>query len=148
MKLKFSIEYGTAWGESLHVIIEYRSQDGTVRQHDLLMQTDDGQLWTLETAALESRQHPVTEISYCYEVHDADDHVLRREWDMVPRRYSFDSSKDYFFPDQWRDQPLCFHLYTNAYAAMTHRPVGEQVEALRLPLFRRTIVFRVSAPQL
>ena len=148
MKLKFSIEYGTAWGESLHVIIEYRSQDGTVRQHDLLMQTDDGQLWTLETAALESRQHPVTEISYCYEVHDADDHVLRREWDMVPRRYSFDSSKDYFFPDQWRDQPLCFHLYTNAYAAMMHRSVGEQVETLRLPLFRRTIIFRVSAPQL
>ena len=44
MKLKFSIEYGTAWGESLHVIIAYRSQDGTVRQHDLLMQTDDGQI--------------------------------------------------------------------------------------------------------
>lgn len=148
MKLKFSIEYGTAWGESLHVIIVYRSQDGTVRQHDLLMQTDDGQLWTLETAALESRQHPVTEISYCYEVHDADDHVLRREWDMVPRCYSFDSSKDYFFPDQWRDQPLCFHLYTNAYAAMTHRSVSEQVETLRLPLFRRTVIFRVSAPQL
>ena len=148
MKLKFSIEYGTAWGESLHVMMEYRSQDGTVRQHDLLMQTDDGQLWTLETAALESRQHPVTEICYQYEVHDADDHVLRREWDMVPRRYSFDSSKNYVFTDQWRDQPLCFHLYTNAYAAMTHRPVGEQVEALRLPLFRRTIIFRVSAPQL
>ena len=148
MKLKFSIEYGTAWGESLHVMMEYRSLDGTVRQHDLLMQTEDGEQWTLETAALESRQHPLSEICYCYEVHDAEDRLLRREWDMVPRRYFFDSSKDYVFRDQWRDIPLCFHLYTNAYAAMTHRTVGEQVEALRLPLFRRTVIFRVSAPQL
>ena len=148
MKLKFTIHYNTAWGQSLHVNMEYRSQDGTVKRYDLLMQTEDGQTWTLETAALESRQHPISEICYAYEVRDAEGTLLRREWDMVPRRYHFDSTKNYFFPDQWRDQPLCFHLYTNAFAAMTGRPVGEQVEALRLPMFRRTIVFRVSAPQL
>ena len=148
MKLKFTIHYNTAWGESLYVNIEYRSQDGTVRQYIHLMQTDDGNLWTLETAALESRHHPISEICYAYEVRAADETLLRREWDMVPRRYHFDSTKDYVFPDQWHDQPLCFHLYTNAYAAMTHRAVGEHVEALRLPLFRRTLVFRVAAPQL
>ena len=148
MKLRFTIQYGTAWGESLHVIIDYRSQDGTVKQYDLLMHTEDGQLWTLETAVMESRHHPVNEICYHYEVHDADDRMLRREWDMIPRLYSFDSSKDYCFPDQWREMPLCFHLYSNAYATMTHRAVGEQVTALRLPLFRRTVIFRVSAPQL
>ena len=148
MKLRFSIHYNTAWGESLHVNMEYRSQDGTVKQYDLQMLTDDGQLWTLETAVLESRQHPINEICYAYEVRDADGRLLRREWDMVPRRYHFDPTRNYDFPDQWHDQPLCFHLYTNAYAAMTGRPVGEHVEALRLPLFRRTVVFRVSAPQL
>ena len=148
MKLKFSIHYNTAWGESLHVSIVYRSSDGTERCRSQQMLTDDGCLWTLETAALESRQHPICELCYIYEVHDAEDRVLRREWDMVPRRYSFDTTRDYVFPDQWRDIPLCFHLYSNAYASMMHCAVGEEVKALPLPLFRHTLVFRVSAPQL
>lgn len=148
MKLKFSIRYRTAWGESLHVSIAYHSQDGTVKQYNLLMQTEDGELWTLETAALESRQHPLSHIVYIYQVEDADGNVLRREWDLVPRVYHFDTSKDYIFPDQWRDLPLPYHLYTNAYLTMVHGRTDEHVEALRLPLFRRTITFRVSAPQL
>ena len=148
MKLKFSIRYRTAWGENLHVSIAYHSQDGTVKQYNLLMQTEDGELWTLETAALESRQHPLSHIVYIYQVEDADGNVLRREWDLVPRVYHFDTSKDYIFPDQWRDLPLPYHLYTNAYLTMVHGHTDEHVEALRLPLFRRTITFRVSAPQL
>ncbi len=148
MKLKFSIRYRTAWGESLHISIAYHSQDGTVKQYNLLMQTEDGELWTVETAALESRQHPLSHIVYIYQVEDADGNVLRREWDLVPRVYHFDTSKDYIFPDQWRDLPLPYHLYTNAYLTMAHGHLNEHVEALRLPLFRRTITFRVSAPQL
>ena len=148
MKLKFYIDYRTAWGESLHVNITYYSLDGTVKKYNLVMQTDDGERWTLETAALESRQHPLSHIVYIYQVENADGEVLRREWDLVPRIYYFDSSKDYVFPDQWRDLPLPFHLYTNAYLTMVHGHTGEHVEALRLPLFRRTLTFRVSAPQL
>ena len=148
MKLKFSIRYRTAWGENLHISIAYHSQDGTVKQYNLLMQTEDGELWTVETAALESRQHPLSHIVYIYQVEDADGNVLRREWDLVPRVYHFDTSKDYVFPDQWRDLPLPYHLYTNAYLTMVHGHLNEHVEALRLPLFRRTITFRVSAPQL
>ena len=148
MKLKFSIDYRTAWGESLHVNITYYSLDGTVKRYNLMMQTDDGERWTLETAALESRQHPLSYIVYLYQVENADGEVLRHEWDMVPRIYYFDSSKDYMFPDQWRDMPLPFHLYTNAYLTMMYGRTDEHVEALRLPLFRRTLTFRVSAPQL
>lgn len=148
MKLKFSIDYRTAWGESLHVNIAYYSLDGTVKRYNLMMQTEDGERWTLETAALESRQHPLSHIVYLYQVENADGEVLRHEWDMVPRIYYYDSSKDYVFPDQWRDMPLPFHLYTNAYLTMMHGRTDEHVEALRLPLFRRTLTFRVSAPQL
>lgn len=93
-------------------------------------------------------QHPLSHIVYIYQVEDADGNVLRREWDLVPRVYHFDTSKDYIFPDQWRDMPLPYHLYTNAYLTMVHGRTDEHVEALRLPLFRRTITFRVSAPQL
>ena len=148
MKLKFSIRYRTAWGESLHVVIAYHSLDGMIKRHNMLMQTEDGELWTLEMAALLSRQHPLSHIVYLYQVENGEGEVLRREWDLVPRIYHFDTSKAYVFPDQWRDLPLPCHLYTNAYLAMAHRPVNEQVGPLRLPLFRRTLTFRVSAPQL
>ena len=29
MKLKFTIQYGTQWGQNLYVVITYRSNDGT-----------------------------------------------------------------------------------------------------------------------
>ena len=155
MKLKFSINYHTAWGESLHVSIDFHSEDGTVRHQNLLMQTEDGELWTLETSALIGRQHPLSHIQYRYQVEDADGQVLRKEWDMVPRIYHFDATKDYVFPDEWRDRPLPMHLYSAAYQT-THlspltshpSPLTSPVQPLRLPLFRRTILFRVSAPQL
>ena len=153
MKLKFSIHYHTAWGESLHVCIDFHSQDGMVRHQNLLMQTEDGELWTLETSALMSRQHPLSHIQYRYQVEDADEQVLRKEWDMVPRIYYFDATKDYIFPDEWRDRPLPMHLYSAAYQTTQGRkanstPIANKLEVLRLPLFRRTILFRVSAPQL
>lgn len=112
------------------------------------MQTEDGELWTLETSALISRQHPLSHIVYHYQVENGDGVVVRTEWDMVPRIYHFDASKDYVFPDQWRDRPLPYHLYSNAYQTTVHGRRDEQVSAERLPLFRRTVVFRVSAPQL
>ena len=68
MKLKFSINYATQWGESLHVVISYKSADGTVRTTNQLMQTEDGMLWTLETAVVASRQHPVSTFSDFYQV--------------------------------------------------------------------------------
>jgi len=147
MKLRFSIRYHTAWGESLHVNIDFYSLDGTVRHQNLLMETEDGELWTLETSALMSRQHPLSHIQYRYQVEDSDEQVLRKEWDMIPRIYFFDATKDYVFPDEWRDSPLPMHLYSSAYLTTQHR-TADQLLALHMPLFRRTILFRVSAPQL
>ena len=148
MKLKFTIQYGTQWGESMHVVLCCGSQDGTLRTSNLLMTTQDGLWWTLETAVLESRQHPVSTVTYHYQVEDAEGTVLRKEWSQVPRTYWSDSSKNYVFNDQWCDMPLCAHLYSNAYLTTVGKAVGEHVEARRLPLYRKTIIFRVSAPQL
>jgi len=148
MKLKFAIKYGTQWGESLHVAISYLSKDGTVRRSNLLMTTDDGFYWTIETSVVESRQHPVDSFSYHYQVEDADGHVLRREWDAVPRTYCFDASKNYVLPDLWRDIPLQYHLFSRAYKTTVGLDTQEKVSPQRFPLFRKTIFFRVSAPQL
>ncbi len=148
MKLKFSITYNTAWGESLHVELEYHGSDGSVKRQKLPMVTDDGQQWSLETVVMESRNRHIASFSYRYQVENADGKVLRREWDGVERVFRCDPTKDYVFPDSWRDIPVQSHLYTNAYLTATGGPRGESVRPVDTPLFRRTIVFRVSAPQL
>ena len=148
MKLKFSIQYGTQWGESLHVVVSYLSIDGTRKTANLLMLTDDGTLWTLETSAVESRQHPIASFSYYYQVEDEVGHVIRREWTMIPRTYHFDTSKSYVLSDLWRDIPIQYHLYSSAYTTTRGISCDKQVQPHRVPLYRKTIIFRVSAPQL
>ena len=148
MKLKFTIQYGTQWGESLHVVVSYLSIDGTKKTANLLMLTDDGTQWTLETAAVESRQHPIASFSYYYQVEDEEGRVLRREWTMIPRVYHFDTSKSYVLSDLWRDIPVQYHLYSSAYTTTRGLSNDERVQPLRVPLYRKTILFRVSAPQL
>ena len=148
MKLKFTINYGTKWGENLFVYITYRSLDGTERSSRQMMLTSDGWQWELETSALESRQHPLVSFSYFYQVEDADGNVLRKEWKAAPRTYYFDSSKNYVLADLWRDVPLQYHLYSQAYRTTASMPQEEEVQALRVPLYRKTVIFRVSAPQL
>ena len=148
MKLKFTIQYGTQWGQNLYVVITYRSNDGTVKSERLLMVTADGMEWQLETTVLESRKHPISSFSYYYQVEDADGNVLRKEWDAIPRTYYFDSSKNYVMADQWRDVPLQYHLYSKAYLTTMGFAESAEVVPLRVPLYRKTVLFRVSAPQL
>ena len=148
MKLKFTIQYGTQWGQNLYVVITYRSNDGTVKSERLLMVTADGMEWQLETTVLESRKHPISSFSYYYQVEDADGNVLRKEWDAIPRTYYFDSSKSYVMADQWRDVPLQYHLYSKAYLTTMGFTESAEVLPLRVPLYRKTVLFRVSAPQL
>ena len=148
MKLKFGINYGTQWGENLWVVITYKSLDGTAKSRRLMMTTADGWQWELETSVVESRQHPIASFSYYYQVEDGEENVLRREWTSVPRVYYFDSSKNYVMADLWREIPLQYHLYSHAYQTTEHLPTDEEVKALRVPLYRKTILFRVSAPQL
>ena len=148
MKLKFTIQYGTQWGENLSVVITYKSLDGTEKTSRQLMTTTDGWQWDLEASVLESRQHPIASFTYYYQVEDADGCVLRREWTLIPRTYYFDSSKNYELADQWREVPLQYHLYSDAYRTTAHLPIANEVEPKRVPLYRKTILFRVSAPQL
>ena len=122
MKLRFTINYRTEWGQQLVCCITYLSQDATERTTRLPMQTDDGEQWRAETAVVESRRSPVTSFTYIYKVEDAEGNELRREWALVPRTYSCDPSKNYIMDDQWRDLPLPFHLYSAAYDVTTHHP--------------------------
>ena len=156
MKLKFSIHYHTEWGQMMHVLIRYTTHDGREHQKDLEMQTQDGECWTLETTLMASRQRVVSSFIYNYQLEDQEGHVLRKEWGRLPRRYGADATKTFVFPDEWRDMPLHSHLYTKVFQYQIPSGDVEKVpesfskgtNPQHLPLFRKTIIFRVSAPQL
>lgn len=147
MKLGFNIKYITEWGENLYAVIEYVCSDGSVRHGDIPMGTKDGRHWTADTVVMESRRHPVVSFRYTYQVRNTEGTVLRREWDLLPRCIAVDSTYNYIMFDSWRDIPLQQHLYTDAYITSVRGRHGESVSPINLPLFRKTILFYVSAPQ-
>lgn len=148
MKLKFSIHYKTEWGQRLHVLIHYLTNDTREHVNDWMMQTQDGEYWYLETALMESRHRRVVSFTYEYQLKDQEGRVLRREWNRLPRTYLADDTKSFLFPDQWRDTPLHLYLYSKVRNVGRKEPDGQSGELLSLPLFRKTVIFRVSAPQL
>jgi 4-alpha-glucanotransferase len=149
MKLRFKINYNTSWGTSVRVYLSYYdSEEHVVGSSYVPMNTDDGSIWRVETAVVETRQKNISFISYQYVICGDDGNVIRKEWNLVPRKYYVDISKDYDFPDYWRDIPLQYHLYTQAYATTVRHDGLDQLTMGRIPVFRKTIVFRVSAPQL
>ncbi len=112
------------------------------------MDTADGCLWAVETSAIDSRRHPVTMFKYAYQLRNNNGDVLREEWNLIPRIIPYHASNDYVMLDSWRDIPLQQHLYTSAYLATVHGSMGERFVPLDVALFRKTILFSVSAPQL
>ena len=148
MKLTFSIHYLTEWGQSVHIDIAYHYTNGRKRSYDLIMQTLDGEFWTLETSVMESRNRDIDYFEYTYLIEDQDGKMLRREWDRVPRRYYFDSTKNYIMPDCWRDIPLQYHLMSRLCRTCDNRTPSERLSDVRMPLYRKTVVFHVLAPQL
>ncbi len=158
MKLRFSIHYRTEWGQNIVILLRYIDSSGSERSARLPMLTQDGETWTAETAVLESRRSSVEWFSYLYIVEDAEGNELRREWNGIERSYPFDASRTLLLADVWRDLPLNEHLYSSAYqvTALPTSINGDRQTRkdttppyiAKLPYYRKTVLFRVSAPQL
>lgn len=133
MKISFNIHYATLWGQHIEVAVVYHISDGKSRYYRLPLNTEDGALWTLETSVMESRQRSILSVEYVYQLVDADQQVLRVEWNKVPRLFAYDSSQNYVFYDQWRDTPLHEHLYSPAVRVTAHLPALHGVEAAKMP---------------
>lgn len=141
MKLLFSIEYVTHWGEELRVMLTLVDQKGRQKVQTYPLETHDGRIWTGE---LTINEHAVRAFYYNYCVY-RDDCIYRMEWDIVPRYFRAEQNKTYIFPDAWRDVPLSSYLYTSAFTRCVRpsHPVSEE-----LPYFSHTLMLRVTAPQL
>lgn len=148
MKFKFSIHYITTWGQSLHVDLTTRSAKGHERHYDIPMQTIDGDLWQTETSMLTPRGSSINSITYYYKVENAKGNTLREEWMTTKRNFSIDSTRDYIFEDLWRDTPSFFYCYLDIYHTISNSRVERTTYMPQWPLFYKTILFRVSAPQI
>ncbi len=155
MKLRFAIHYVAAWGQSLSVQIVFKRRDGKQHTVNVPLTTLDGDLWSAETSQRNSPRCPYIDFTYRYQVIGDNHSVIRNEWNLHPRRYAFHDDKTYVFDDIWRDKPLQYYLLTQAYATWhgLSRPHEAQPSALaqadkQMPLFRKTLFFRVLAPQL
>ena len=141
MKLHFSIEYLTHWGEDVRVALTLVDAKRKRQEQICPLETRDGRVWSGEVLLSDSH---IRAFSYHYRIYRGED-VARKEWDFVPRRFRADTTKSYEFPDAWRDVPLFSHLYTSAFTKCI-RP--HRVEKEELPYFDSTLMLRVSAPQL
>ena len=142
MDLTFSIDYRTQWGESISVELTTEKTAGG-RSHTLLpLSTEDGEHWKGHFTMF---ARDMRAFQYIYVV-VKDGKVVRREWDSVPRNFPCGSQETNFvFPDYWRDIPAESHLYSSAY---THSVSPFRPRPSSFVYYRRTIVFRVLAPQL
>lgn len=118
------------------------------------MTPQGGDCWALETTLPDSAHSPYASFSYYYQVENGDGSVERQEWCGAERAYVFDASVHYVFSDLWQESPSSRILFTSAFRVWRQhwredkQECNEGVCQTRLPMFRRTILFRVFAPQL
>ena len=141
MKLQFSVEYYTQWGESVGVSLTLVDMRGRSTTHVYMLDTHDGHQWEGEVLVTEKS---VQAFHYKYGIYDGE-RLLRSEWNLVPRYFKADPTKSFIFPDSWKDVPFSSYLYTSAFTRCVY---PRQIDAEGLPYFNGTLMLRVDAPQL
>lgn len=141
MKLQFSINYVTRWGEDVRVVMTLTDSKGRSKVQVYPLETKDGTLWAGELSVIDPL---VQTFQYKYCIYKGDE-CIRSEWSVVPRQFRADTTKNFIFPDSWRDVPSSSYLYSSAFTRCinTHQTNKED-----LPYFESTLMLRVSAPQL
>ena len=153
MKLRFKIQYKTKWGESLWLSLSVKTASGlkNTKTFTQRLNTEDGEWWTGEMVVMEKRGTVYSWFQYEYLVMaDEGKKVIRREWNVVKRRFPCDVDHDYIMNDSWRDVPLMAHLYSAACVTTNQRIdiASDEQLPIRQPLYRKTLFFSVSAPQI
>lgn len=141
MKLQFSIDYRTTWGEDVRLALSLVDVKGRVKTQVYALETHDGYKWTTEVSVTENH---IRAFYYRYCIYRGD-RMVRAEWDGVPRYYKADSTLNFIFPDSWKDVPISSHLYTSAFTQCIY---PHQAETEGLPYFGSTLFLQVAAPQL
>ena len=109
MKLTFRIEYRTAWGETIAVMLEGQENE------PIVLSTSDGIIWEGSAEMLDAPAGiPLT---YRYGVFQ-DGQCMRRESGTMAHIFCPSKKRNchYILNDAWKDLPSASHLYTSAFS--------------------------------
>lgn len=141
MKIHFSIEYRTNWGEDLRVILKIKQGASVLKERECPLETFDGQRWegevTFDGAAADKAE-------YRYALY-SDGSLVWTEWEVAP--HVINLTKDnvsYLVDDIWRPIPAELPLFSSAYTEC----IAHHDSNVELPLFGQTLQFRVVEPRL
>ena len=109
MKLHFSIEYLTHWGEDVRVSLTLVDAKGRTQTQTYPLETRDGHRWTGEVLITDGR---IRSFYYHYSIYK-EGRKFRTEWGFIPRHFRVDVTQTYLFRDNWQDVPP---LYIRFYA--------------------------------
>lgn len=105
------------------------------------LETADGQSWR---GGVLLTNKDIRSFTYRYAIYRGAT-VVRKEWNLVPRCFTADTTKTYIFPDHWMDAPLQSHLYSSVFTRCVN---PRKIPSVQLPLFSSTLILKVQAPQL
>ena len=141
MKIKFTINYYTTWGEELRTVVSLEGKAGERVDKEFLLTTDDGHTWKAE---VEIGTNGVARFTYVYKVF-REGLCVRNEWNASPRYFDVDANKTFVMNDHWRDIPMMSHLFSSAFTECINRRKGDGTV---VDYYMRTLMMRVMAPQL
>ena len=144
MKIRFSIEYYTQWGEDLRVQLYKVAKNGEKKAvKECRLDTYDGRLWEGE---ITFQSVGISGIEYKYAMY-RDDALVWTEWEVAPHKVTFDGiTNHYILSDKWRSIPEDLPLFSSAYTEC----VGAQADACTAvdTLYSSTLQLRVVEPRL
>lgn len=141
MKIVFSIQYNTRFGESLLVHV---TDSNTAKERVYGMNTVDGKTWTcqIETA---KDEHP-SALNYHYSVDNAG-REERHEWKTIAHRLELNNANtsEITVYDHWSDIPYDSYLYSSAFTDCVNRRPATPMGSCD---YRKTLRLIVRAPQM
>lgn len=141
MKLLLSINYRTAWGESVCAELTIFKKKGSTVSRTYYLNTEDGEHWHSEIILTDT---DAIRFTYNYTIR-RNDIVVRQGWMGSARSFRYEKNKTLSVRDFWRDMPMHAHLYSSAYC---HLNGLHDEPVIDLPFYNKTIMLRVHAPQL
>ena len=147
MKIRFSVEYRTQWGEDIRVMLTKLDKEGHRKDtKECRLETYDGRLWEGEIT-LQAVGTSAFEYKYAMYRHDE---LVWTEWEVAPHRVELDGvTNHYVLSDHWRPIPDDLPLFSSAYTeCMGAKPDGDATPSAIDTLYSSTLQLRVVEPRL
>ena len=141
MKIHFSIEYKTQWGEEIRVQLSLIANNGKSHSSEIALTTTDGTLWEKE---LDTASDNFDRAEYRYAMY-SDGKLVWTEWELAPHIIYFTNAANHYIADDlWRSIPENLPLFSSAYSDS----IAPHKADSPLSYFNQTLQLRVLEPRL